>query len=72
MIQKLIFWCARKKAIFALKRKYVLDIQVKTLLKEWVTACILERKQEGRRQELTDSIKEIQELELFYKWLKTK
>ncbi len=71
MIQKLISWFGRKKALRGLRRKYVLDIAVKQVLKDWITASIIERKQEGRRKELVDASSELKEIELFYKWLLT-
>jgi hypothetical protein len=34
-------------------------------MKEWITACIIERKMEGRRKELIESQSGIKEKELF-------
>ena len=39
-------------------------------MKEWITDCIVERKQEGRRKEFVDKQAEIKEKELFLKWLR--
>lgn len=66
----MINWICRKYAIYGFRKKCALDLGVKQVLKEWITACIIERKQEGRRQELLDAQKEIKEIELFAKWLK--
>jgi hypothetical protein len=70
MIENIITWYFRKRAIYGLRRKYALDLAVEQLLKDWITACIIERKQEGRRQELIDAQGKIKESELFVKWLK--
>lgn len=70
MIENIIRWIFRKRALYGLRRKYALDISVKTILKEWITACIIERKQDGRRKELVDAQGELKEMELFAKWLK--
>ena len=69
MFKKIQKWCYRKKAIFGLRKKYRLEMAVDEVLKDWITACIIDRKQEGRRQELIDSQKKLKEEELFYKWL---
>ena len=66
----MIKWLCRKYAIWGFRRKCALDMGVKTILKEWITACIIERKQEGRRKELLEAQNEIKEIELFAKWLK--
>lgn len=71
MIQKIIQYFAHKKALRGLRKKYVLDLAVKHILKDWITASIIERKQEGRRKELVETQAEVKEMELFYKWLKT-
>lgn len=71
MIENIINWIFRKRALWGLRRKYALDIAVKVVLKEWITACIIERKQEGRRKELVEAQAEIKEMELFAKWLKS-
>jgi hypothetical protein len=69
---RLVQWYYRKKAIRGLRRKYLLDIEIDRLMKDWVTACIIDRKQEGRRKELIDSNLAIKEKEMFIKWLNTK
>lgn len=71
MIQKLIQYFARKRALRGLRRKYTLEIAVNQIMKDWIKVSIIERKQEGRRKELVDKTKEVKEIELFYKWLRT-
>lgn len=62
----------QKRALWGLKRKYNLDVAVDRILRDWISECILHRKQEGRRKELTDTITAIKEKELFLKWLNSK
>lgn len=69
MLDNLIKWFYRKWALRGLRAKYRKEIAVDLVLKEWITACIIERKMEGRRKELIDSQNKIKEEELFYKWL---
>jgi hypothetical protein len=71
MIENIIKWIYRKRAIYGLRRKYLLDIPVDEILKDWITDCIIERKQDGRRKELINAQEGLKEKELFYKWLKT-
>ena len=70
-MNKFIKWWYRKWGLHGLKKKYREDIAVDYILKDWITECIINRKQEGRRNELIDSQKKISEEELFYKWLKS-
>ena len=65
-------WWFHKWAIRGLKKKYLEEMAIDVILKDWITECIIVRKQEGRRQELIDSQKGIVEKELFYKWLQNK
>ena len=66
----MIKWLYRKYAIFGFRKKCALDLATQQVLKEWITACIIERKQEGRRKELLEAQAGIKEVELFAKWLK--
>ena len=66
----MINWIIRKYSIWGFRKKCALDLGVKKVLKDWITVCIIERKQEGRRQELLETQKEIKEIEIFHKWLK--
>lgn len=68
-MKKLYF---RAKALLGLRKKYALEIAVDNVLREWISDCIIERKQEGRRKEFEELRKKIEEEELFYKWLKSK
>lgn len=71
-MKNLIFWLYRKWALHGLKRRYLKEMAIDTVLKEWVTDCIIERKQEGRRKELVELQNKLKESEIFYKWLLTK
>lgn len=71
LFEKLRRYYYRRKAIRALKRRYRLDSMCDEIMKDWVTACIIERRQEGRRKELIEAQTKIKEEELFLKWLKT-
>ena len=70
MIENIIKWIFRKRALYGLRRKYALDKAVKVIMKDWITACIIERKQEGRRKELVDAQSELKEIDTFIKWIK--
>lgn len=70
MIENTIAWVMRKWALFGLRNKYRREIAVDQVLKDWITACIIDRKMEGRRKELLESQAKIKEEEIFYKWLK--
>lgn len=72
MFDNLIAWYYRKKAFRGLKAKYRLEIATDVVAKEWITECILHRKQEFRRKELVEMQAKIKEQELFYKWLMAK
>lgn len=71
MLKKIKDYFVHKRAIRGLKKKYELEIAVKQISKDWITACIIERKQEFRRKELIEAQAEMKELELFYKWIKS-
>lgn len=58
------------KALRGLRRKYQIDIATHKVLKDWVTDCIIDRKQENRRQELVELEGKLKEQELFLEWLK--
>ena len=60
------------KALRGLKRKYYIDIATHEYLKDWVTDCIIGRKQENRRKELVELEGTLKEQNLFLDWLKTK
>ena len=62
----------RLKALRGLKRKYYIDIATHEFLKDWVTDCIINRKQENRRKELVELEGTLKEQKLFLDWLKTK
>lgn len=70
-ISSLREWYYHKKALNGLKKKYYLELEVDKILKDWITACIIERRQENRRKELIESQSKVKEDELFIKWLKT-
>lgn len=70
-MQNLFTLFYRWKALRGLRRKYRLDIEVNKVLKDWITACIIDRKQEFRRKELIDAQANLKESELFYKWVKS-
>lgn len=61
----------REKALKALIKKYEMDLAVDLVLQDWITACIIERKQEGRRKELVEIQQKIKEMEVFIMYLKT-
>lgn len=69
MFENFITWFFHKWALRALRAKERKDLATFVVLKDWVTACIIERKQEGRRKELVELQQKIKETELFYKWL---
>lgn len=71
MIEKIITYIYRKRALYGLRRKYLLDIAVKQILKDWITDCIVDRRQESRRNEFVEADKELKEMELFRKWIKS-
>lgn len=64
-------WLIRKYSLWGFKKKCRLDLGIQTVMKDWVTTCIVERKQEGRRKELIDAQQAMKETEIFYQWLKT-
>ena len=64
-------WRYHRKAIKGLLKKYYLEVEVDKVLKDWISACIIERKQEGRRKELVESMAKVKEDEFFIKWLLT-
>jgi hypothetical protein len=59
----------KRKALNGLKRKYYLDIAINEHLKDWVTDCIINRKQEHRRKELVELEGTLKEQYLFLEWL---
>lgn len=71
MIEKIIKFVYRRKALKGLIKKYRLEISVDSILKDWITFSIIDRKQENRRKELIEAQGKEKETELFYKWLKT-
>ena len=71
MLKKFNDWYYNKKAIRGLRKKYLLDLACDYIMKDWISACIIERKQEFRRKELVEKQAEVKEKELFLKWLKT-
>jgi hypothetical protein len=72
MIDKIINWVDVKWALRGLVKKFRREIVIDSIMKDWISACIIERKQEGRRKEFLDKQKEIEEKELFYKWIKSR
>lgn len=60
------------KAKRGMLNKYYLDLATEEILKEWISDCIINRKQEFRRKELVEIQNSISESQLFIKWLKTK
>jgi hypothetical protein len=60
------------KAKRLLTQKYLLDIAIEEYMKDWVTDCIISRKQEFRRKELVEAQNNISESQLFLKWLSKK
>jgi hypothetical protein len=61
-------WKARLQFI----NHFSLEIAKDDLLKDWITTCIIERKQEHRRKELVEMQNKINEDQLFVKWLKSR
>ena len=72
MLEKIKRYYYRRKAKRGLLKKYLLNVACNNLLKEFISASIIERKQEFRRKELVEKQAEIKEEELFIKWLKAK
>ena len=71
MIENLRKWLLRKWLLSKLIRRYRREIIGDKILEEWITACIVERKHEGRRKELQENRAKQLESELFVKWLET-
>ena len=71
MIENLKRWVLRKWLLKSLIRRYTREIVGDKILEEWITNCIVERKHEGRRKELTENRAKQIESELFIKYLKT-
>lgn len=68
-MKNIILWFYRKWALRGLRAKYRKEMALDLVLKDWITACIIERKMEGRRKELIEMQGKLKETELFYKWL---
>jgi len=66
IIEKYYRWRAKRRLI----SKYLLDTAVEEILKDWITDCIVDRKQEHRRKELVETQNQITESKLFIKWLR--
>jgi hypothetical protein len=60
------------KAKRVLIRKQYAEIAIDELTKDWITSCIIERKQEFRRKELVEFQNKTNEDQLFLKWLKAR
>lgn len=71
-MKKIIELYYKWKAKRGLIKKYYLDIAVEEILKDWITECIINRKQEFRRKELVEAQNNISESQLFLKWLRSK
>lgn len=54
-----------------LKSKYEKDIALNLVLKDWVKHCIIDRKQENRRDELIETESKLKEMNMFLDWIKT-
>ena len=70
-MKTLIKWYYRKKALRGFIKNTRLQLEIDKILKDWITVCIVERKHEGRRKELTEAIAKEKETALYYKWLLT-
>lgn len=62
----------RFKAKKGLIKKYNLDIEIDEILKDYISECIIARKQEFRRKELVEQQNKLNEDKLFLKWLKAR
>ena len=71
-MKNIIKFYYRWKAKKGMLAKYRLDLATEEVLKEWITECIVNRKQEFRRKELVEIQNSISESQLFIKWLRTK
>jgi hypothetical protein len=71
-MKKIIEFYYRLKAKRGMLIKYYLDLATEEILKEWISDCIINRKQEFRRKELVEIQNSITESKLFIKWLKSK
>lgn len=61
-------WKAKRQFV----NHFTLEIAKDNLLKDWITTCIVERKQEFRRKELVEMQNKTNEDQLFVKWLKSR
>lgn len=66
MIQKYQRFRARRKLIKHYSEQFYRDL----LLKDWITECIVGRKQEHRRKELVEMQDKINEEVKFLEWLR--
>ena len=71
-MNKIIKFYYNWKAKRGMLKKYYLDLATEELLKNWISDCIISRKQEFRRKELVEIQNSINESQLFIKWLKSK
>ncbi len=71
MLEKIRNFIDRLRAIWGLKKTYRKEIEIEKITKDWITVCIIERKQEGRRKELLESQARLKERELFLTYLNT-
>ena len=61
----------RWKAKMGLLKTYNLQEQEVIISKDYLTECIINRKQEFRRKELVELQDKLNEIQLFKKWLKS-
>lgn len=69
LIPRFFEWRARKKMVRAIIKRYEMQGITNKILEQWITQRILDG-QEGRRNELIQKQKEIEETKLFIAFLK--
>lgn len=71
MLAKIKNYFTRRKVLKGLIRTYKQQVIVQEIENDWISRCIIERKQEGRRNELIQGQQKLKELELLLKFVKT-
>ena len=69
-LNKIKKYLTHKKALRGLIRKYEEQYEVELILEQWLINCITNRGQVGRREELNQKQKAINEEKLFIDYLK--
>jgi len=68
LIRKYYKFKSRRKLI----SHYRYQLEVEEMMRDWISQSIVERKQEGRRDELVGKESRIQEIKLLLNYLKSK